>query len=128
MLVIISSIVCFQIGVIWSGIILSGIDKCIYRLITSNSTLKGVNSSMGNFLDLCFYYFTRLFFRSINLNPAEANEIAWNTAKDMVNQIGGSGTFRSFLPFFMSIKIFSVVLLGNDYSLVVGTMEKMVSH
>ena len=34
--------------------------------------------------------FTRLFFRSgSNLNPAEANEQAWNTAKNMVNQIGG---------------------------------------
>lgn len=36
-----------------------------------------------------FISFTRLFFRSgSNLNPAEANEIAWSTAKAMVNQIG----------------------------------------
>jgi hypothetical protein len=37
-----------------------------------------------------FITFTRLFFRSgSNLDPAEANEKAWSTAKNMVNQIGG---------------------------------------
>ena len=37
-----------------------------------------------------FITFTRLFFRSgSNLDPAEANEKAWNTAKNMVNRIGG---------------------------------------
>lgn len=37
-----------------------------------------------------FITFTRLFFRSgSNLDPAEANEVAWSTAKNMVNQIGG---------------------------------------
>ena len=37
-----------------------------------------------------FITFTRLFFRSgSNLDPAEANEKAWTTAKDMVGQIGG---------------------------------------
>ena len=36
-----------------------------------------------------FISFTRLFFRSgSNLNPAEANEVAWRTASDMVAQIG----------------------------------------
>lgn len=36
-----------------------------------------------------FITFTRLFFRSgSNLDPAEANEVAWSTAKNMVNQIG----------------------------------------
>ena len=38
-----------------------------------------------------FITFTRLFFRSgSNLDPAEANETAWNTARDMVNQIGSA--------------------------------------
>ncbi len=37
-----------------------------------------------------FISFTRLFFRSgSNLDPAIANETAWNTAKSMVNSIGG---------------------------------------
>ena len=38
-----------------------------------------------------FITFTRLFFRSgSNLDPALANEQAWNTAKDMVRQIGSA--------------------------------------
>ena len=36
-----------------------------------------------------FITFTRLFFRSgSNLDPAEANEVAWRTASQMVHQIG----------------------------------------
>ena len=36
-----------------------------------------------------FISFTRLFFRSgSNLDPAEANEVAWQTASQMVGQIG----------------------------------------
>ena len=36
-----------------------------------------------------FISFTRLFFRSgSNLDPAEANEVAWSTASQMVHQIG----------------------------------------
>ena len=38
-----------------------------------------------------FITFTRLFFRSgSNLDPAEANETAWATARNMVNQIGSA--------------------------------------
>ena len=45
-----------------------------------------------------FITFTRLFFRSgSNLDPAIANETAWNTAKNMVAQIGGAWNL-SLLP------------------------------
>ena len=40
-------------------------------------------------LTFVFISFTRLFFRSgSNLDPAEANEVAWRTASQMVHQIG----------------------------------------
>ena len=40
-------------------------------------------------LTFVFISFTRLFFRSgTNLDPAEANEVAWMTASFMVGQIG----------------------------------------
>ena len=43
------------------------------------------------FQTFVFITFTRLFFRSgSNLDPALANEEAWNTAKNMVNQIGSA--------------------------------------
>jgi hypothetical protein len=38
-----------------------------------------------------FITFTRLFFRSgSNLDPAEANRVAWETAVNMIEQIGGA--------------------------------------
>jgi len=49
-----------------------------------------IDRSWDIFQTFVFITFTRLFFRSgSNLDPALANEQAWNTAKNMVNQIGG---------------------------------------
>jgi D-alanyl-lipoteichoic acid acyltransferase DltB (MBOAT superfamily) len=49
-----------------------------------------LDRSWDIFQTFVFITFTRLFFRSgSNLDPALANEQAWNTAKNMVNQIGG---------------------------------------
>ena len=50
---------------------------------------KWLGTAWGVFQTFVFITFTRLFFRSgSNLDPALANEQAWNTAKNMVNQIG----------------------------------------
>lgn len=47
------------------------------------------------FLTFMFISFTRLFFRSgSNLNPAEANETAWNTASSMIYCIGGTWDWK----------------------------------
>ena len=48
-----------------------------------------------------FITFTRLFFRSgSNLDPATANQEAWETATNMVNQIGGAWN-SSIIPAFL---------------------------
>ena len=48
-----------------------------------------------------FITFTRLFFRSgSNLDPATASQEAWETAKNMVNQIGGAWN-SSIIPDFL---------------------------
>lgn len=48
-----------------------------------------------------FITFTRLFFRSSsNLDPATANEVAWETAKNMVHQIGGAWS-NAIIPEFL---------------------------
>ena len=48
-----------------------------------------------------FITFTRLFFRSgSNLDPETANQEAWETAKNMVNQIGGAWN-SSIIPDFL---------------------------
>lgn len=47
-----------------------------------------------------FITFTRLFFRSgSNLDPATANQEAWETATNMVNQIGGAWNNNIILDF-----------------------------
>ncbi|MCR4827984.1 MAG: MBOAT family protein [Bacteroidales bacterium] len=58
----------------------------ILALCTKRPTLSIVWNTGLTFV---FISFTRLFFRSgSNLDPAEANEMAWNTASQMVHQIG----------------------------------------
>jgi len=50
---------------------------------------KGLGMVWGVLQTFVFVTFTRLFFRSgSNLDPAEANRIAWETATDMIRQIG----------------------------------------
>lgn len=66
------------------------------------------------FQTFMFITFTRLFFRcGSNLDPAEANEKAWTTAKNMVSQIGGAWDL-SIVPDIVSAysKVFILVLLG----------------
>ncbi len=64
-------------------VISSGVEKSPVLAWTSNA--------WDIFQTFVFITFTRLFFRSgSNLDPAMANEQAWNTAKNMVNQIGGA--------------------------------------
>lgn len=49
----------------------------------------------NTFFTFIFISFTRLFFRSgSNLNPAEANEVAWRTATQMVERIGGQWNWQ----------------------------------
>ena len=57
----------------------------------ASHALTWLDRAWDIFQTFVFITFTRLFFRSgSNLDPALANEQAWNTAKNMVNQIGGA--------------------------------------
>ena len=68
---------------VWTLIILVGtLVEWVFRIKKT--------TAWDIFQTFVFITFTRLFFRSgSNLDPALANEEAWNTAKNMVNQIGG---------------------------------------
>ena len=56
-----------------------------------SKTTAWIAQAWAVFQTFVFITFTRLFFRSgSNLDPALANEEAWNTAKNMVNQIGSA--------------------------------------
>jgi len=61
-----------------------------------------------------FITFTRLFFRSgSNLDPAVANEVAWNTAKNMVNQIGTQWNLAIIPDICLAYwKVFALVIAG----------------
>ncbi|MBE6222556.1 MAG: MBOAT family protein [Bacteroidales bacterium] len=81
----------------WSLIVFLGTAvKGLYALFCTKRTPKEehftwLSRSWDIFQTFVFITFTRLFFRSgSNLDPALANEQAWNTAKNMVNQIGGA--------------------------------------
>ena len=85
---------------VWTLIILFGtavkwLIKTLYKpsfagLTGESKPLAWLDRSWDIFQTFVFITFTRLFFRSgSNLDPALANEQAWNTAKNMVNQIGG---------------------------------------
>lgn len=84
-----------RLGEIWSGIICGGtmIRYLVIRPLMKERAKKKdtltIESVWNIFLTFVFITFTRLFFRSgSNLDPAQANETAWRTAKEMVNQIG----------------------------------------
>ena len=84
----------FSMFFVWCFIILIGnIIRLLYHLIfkkkAATDAFKWLANAWAIFQTFTFITFTRLFFRSgSNLDPAEANETAWNTAKHMVNQIG----------------------------------------
>jgi len=81
----------FVIGMIWTGIIFWGtFIEMIYTLFCKGRTIKWLKTSWSIFLTFIFITFTRLFFRSgSNLDPSQANDEAWNTAKNMISKIGG---------------------------------------
>lgn len=81
----------FNIGVVWVGVIFIGtFIRMVYNLFNGKSKFSTLEYCWAVFQTFVFITFTRLFFRSgSNLDPEEANMTAWNTAKDMVSQIGG---------------------------------------
>ena len=66
-----------------------------------NKFTKALGTAWAVIQTFVFITFTRLFFRSSsNLDPATANEVAWATAKNMVNQIGGAWN-NAIIPDFL---------------------------
>ncbi len=79
-----------NIAIVWSLAILAGM---IFRQLSSfmgnTRQFPVADRAWAIAQTFVFITFTRLFFRSgSNLDPAIANEVAWNTARNMVNQIG----------------------------------------
>lgn len=99
---------------IWMLVIYAGfIIRYIYHLC-KGSKGQVLGTIWGVIQTFTFITFTRLFFRSgSNLDPESANEEAWNTAKNMVNQIGGKWD-TSLIPDICAAywEVFALILLG----------------
>ena len=81
----------FAFMVIAAAIILLNLVPAFGGKHYRGSKFKSTVTMVWNtFLTFIFISFTRLFFRSgSNLDPATANEVAWRTATQMVERIGG---------------------------------------
>ncbi len=91
--------------IVWSGTVI----RYIYWLCTRSRAVSRQLSVVSNHLatawavlqTFAFITFTRLFFRSSsNLDPETANRVAWETATNMVHQIGGAWN-NSIIPAFV---------------------------
>ena len=84
----------WRLFAVWAAIVWVGTAiRYIYWLYegAENKFTKALGTAWAVLQTFAFITFTRLFFRSSsNLDPATANEVAWATAKNMVNQIGGA--------------------------------------
>ena len=109
---------------VWTLILCVGTAvRYLYHLIASSPNSPSANrGAVANRLraslaslwaiaqTFTFITFTRLFFRSgSNLDPATANHEAWETAKNMVNQIGGAWN-SSIIPTFLYEYRYVVIL------------------
>ena len=88
----------FALMVIAAGIIFLELWGLLSRSIFKSSNhqiFKSTYKVWNILLTFLFISFTRLFFRSgSNLDPAEANEVAWRTATQMVERIGGEWNWQ----------------------------------
>ena len=91
---------------VWAAIIWVGTAiRYVYWLIKGDKTQPSFVGKIGTawaiLQTFVFITFTRLFFRSSsNLDPETANKVAWETAKNMVNQIGGAWS-NDIIPDFL---------------------------
>ena len=105
----------FNVLFVWCAIILAGnVIRMIYNLLGGKKAWQWLQDAWAIFQTFTFITFTRLFFRSgSNLDPAEANETAWNTAKNMVNQIGSHWRLDQVPDIVMHYRnVFILILLG----------------
>ncbi len=109
----------FNMFFVWCLIILIGnLIRLAYQLIFSKKMKEDAFHWLADawaiFQTFTFITFTRLFFRSgSNLDPAEANETAWNTAKNMVNQIGSHWDLSKIGDMVLQYRnVFIMIILG----------------
>lgn len=111
-----------RIAFVWIAIVWAGnLVKFVYNVVLSVRGIDGGNkatawlaSAWAVLQTFAFITFTRLFFRSgSNLDPQEANTHAWNTANNMVGQIGGKWHFDVIPDMIWGYRsVFVIFILG----------------
>ena len=105
----------FNMFFVWMLCILIGnVIRFVYNVAGGKKELPWLRDAWAILQTFVFITFTRLFFRSgSNLDPAEANETAWNTAKNMVNQIGSHWNLSMIPEMMVQYRnVFIVILIG----------------
>lgn len=105
----------WNIAVVWCLIIFIGtFVRLIYEYFEGTHEFRRLEMCWAVFQTFVFITWTRLFFRAgSNLDPAEANEKAWDTAKSMVNQIGSRWDMSLIPQICMGYKyVFILIILG----------------
>lgn len=84
-----------------------------YKRCGSKMQFSWLERTWAIFITFIFISFTRLFFRSgSDLDPAIANETAWETASNMVTQIGSSWNGNIFTIISEYSAVFTLFLVG----------------
>jgi D-alanyl-lipoteichoic acid acyltransferase DltB (MBOAT superfamily) len=105
----------FNIGLVWIGILFLGtLVRFIYSLFNGRRPFQYIETCWAILQTFVFITFTRLFFRSgSNLNPNEANQVAWDTAQQMVNQIGSKWNLSVIGDMIYEYRyVFSFIVIG----------------
>ncbi len=115
---------CVWVAVLWVGTMIRFLYWWIHLIKSQKSATSAkvesnkVVAALGNVWAIVqtftFITFTRLFFRSSsNLDPATASETAWQTATDMIGQIGGAWNNSIILPFLSEYwKVVTLFVVG----------------
>ena len=105
----------FNMLFVWCLIVFAGnFIRLSYSLLGGKRPWQWLQDAWAIFQTFTFITFTRLFFRSgSNLDPVEANETAWNTAKNMVNQIGSKWDLSVIPDIALNYwKVFALIIFG----------------
>lgn len=107
----------FNIALVWIGIVFVGtLVRFTYNYYLGGNkySFRYLETAWAVFQTFIFISFTRLFFRAgSNLDPAEANQAAWTTAKNMVNQIGYQWDFSQIGNMMYEYRaVFSLIVIG----------------
>ncbi|GHT40728.1 alginate O-acetyltransferase [Bacteroidia bacterium] len=104
-----------NILLVWVAIIFVGtLVRYCYVMTNIKHKFTWLDNAWGIFQTFVYISFTRLFFRSgSNLNPSDANQTAWSTAQNMVNQIGSQWNVSQIGTMVYEYRfVFSLIIIG----------------